>query len=341
MLRAVPGAGRWGGPKVRGGGAALLAVALALACGPPEGPEPGGGFRVALLTPGSVRDAGWNQSAYEGLVAIRDRLGARIAHQETRTPQEFEAGFRDFASRGFDLVFGHGFEFQDAAARVAGEFPDVVFITTSGSTVRANVAPVVFELEQATYVLGYVGARVSRSGRLGAIGGVEIPSVASTFLAFAAGARAARPDVEVVTSYLGSWEDAGAAHEATLAQISAGADVLIHNADAAARGFFQAVEQDPAVLAFGTNKDQNARAPGSVLASATLDIPRALLLVATEVKQRSFRPRSIRFGLGDGVVGIVWNEGLLSRVPGDVRRRAAALVADIETGRLEVPRAGF
>ena len=341
MLRAVPGAGRWEGAKVRGGGAALLAVALALACGPPEVPEPGGGFRVALLTPGSVRDAGWNQSAYEGLVAIRDRLGAEIAHQETRTPQEFEAGFRDFASRGFDLVFGHGFEFQDAAARVAGEFPDVVFITTSGSTVRANVAPVVFELEQATYVLGYVGARVSRSGRLGAIGGVEIPSVASTFLAFAAGARAARPDVEVVTSYLGSWEDAGAAHEATLAQISAGADVLIHNADAAARGFFQAAQEQPGVYVFGTNRDQQDLALEAVLASAVLDIPRALLLVAREVEEDRFRARSIRFGLGDEVVEIVWNERLAARLPRGLRAEADALVARIESGDLVVPRGAF
>ncbi len=321
---------------------ALLAVAglLLSACGADEAPD-ADAFRVALLTPGSIRDDGWNQGAYEGLVKIRDELGAEIAHQETRTPQEFEAGFRDFAARGYALVFGHGFEFQDAAAKVGAEFPETVFITTSGSTIRPNVAPIVFELEQATYVLGFVGASVSRRDRLGAVGGVEIPSVASTFLAFSAGARAARPEVRVSTSYIGNWEDVSAAREATLALMSAGADVLIHNADAAARGFFQAVEQDPAVLAFGTNKDQNARAPGSVLASATLDIPRALLLVATEVKQRSFRPRSIRFGLRDGVVGIVWNEGLLSRVPGDVRRRAAALVADIETGRLEVPRAGF
>ena len=75
---------------------------------------------VALLTPGSIRDGGWNQGAYEGLVRIRDELDAEVAHQETRTPQEFEAGFRDFAARGFGLVFGHGFEFQDAAAIVSG-----------------------------------------------------------------------------------------------------------------------------------------------------------------------------------------------------------------------------
>ena len=88
------------------------------------GPEAGASaFKVALLTPGSIRDGGWNQSAYEGLEKIKTELGAEIAYQETKTPQDFEAGFRDFAARGFKLVFGHGFEFQDAAAKVAGEYP--------------------------------------------------------------------------------------------------------------------------------------------------------------------------------------------------------------------------
>jgi basic membrane lipoprotein Med (substrate-binding protein (PBP1-ABC) superfamily) len=328
-------------PRAPAGAALLVALALLAGCSP-GGPEPSPpGFRVALLTPGSIRDAGWNQRAYEGLMAIRDQLGAGVAHQETHTPLEFEAGFRDFAARGYRLVFGHGFEFQDAAAKVAEEFPDTVFITTSGSTIRPNVAPVVFELEQATYVLGWVAARISRRGSLGAIGGVEIPSVRSTFLAWEAGARAARPDVLLATSYLGSWDDVAAAHEATLAQMGQGVDVLIHNADAAAHGFFQAVAGDSAVFAFGTNGNQNDRAPESVLASGTLDIPRALLLVAREVESGEFRPRSIRFGLDDGVVAIEWNEALRSRIPDAVRTEAAALVAQIRSGELEVPRAGF
>jgi len=145
------------GPQRRTACLALsLAVLLAGACKPAGKSEPGAAapaatpFRVALLTPGSIRDGGWNQSAYEGLERIHSELGAEVAHQETKTPQDFEAGFRDFAARGFDLVFGHGFEFQDAAAAVAKDYPKTVFVTTSGSTVRDNVAPIVFELEDAT-----------------------------------------------------------------------------------------------------------------------------------------------------------------------------------------------
>jgi basic membrane protein A and related proteins len=133
---------------------AVLAVLYVLAtsgCTNDTSPPPAT-FKVALLSPGPVSDAGWNALAYEGLLAIRDQLGAEISQVETKTPAEFEEGFRDYARRGFDLIFGHGFEFQDAAAAVAPDFPDTVFITTSGNTVRANVAPLRFMLEEATYL---------------------------------------------------------------------------------------------------------------------------------------------------------------------------------------------
>ncbi len=145
----------------------------------------------------------------------------------------------------------------------------------------------------------------------------------------------------MTVSYLGSWTDVAAAREATRAMIEEGVDVLIHNANEAAHGFFKAVAERPGVLAFGTNRDQNALAPDSVLASAILDVPRALLLVAEEVKSMTFRPRSIRFGLRDGVVAIRWNEGLRARVPAPLWERVSELVHEIETGAFEVPRARF
>ncbi len=339
MLRGVGGTRNRVRPRASSCGI-VFALAFGLtACG--ASPEPEAAFRVALLTPSSIRDAGWNQGAYEGLLKIKQELGAGVAHQETRTPQEFEVGFRDFAARGYQLVFGHGFEFQDAAATVAAEYPDTVFITTSGSIVRPNLAPMVFELEQATYVLGFVGASISRTGQLGCLGGIEIPSVASTFLAFEAGARSARPEVSVRVSYLGSWEDVAAAREATLALISAGSDVLIHNADAAARGFFQAAGEAGEVRVFGANRNQNELAPAVTLASATLDIPSAFVEVARSVKDGRFVARPIRLGLADGVVGIAWNPPLFAQLPEAVREAAQQLEGQISSGEFEVPRAGF
>lgn len=296
----------------------------------------GGAFKVALLSPGPVSDAGWNALAYEGLLAIRNQLGAQIAQIQTTTPAQFEEGFRDFAQRGFQLVIGHGFEFQDAAAAVAPDFPHTVFITTSGDTVRPNVAPLRFLLEQATYLEGMLAAQLSKTGKAGAVGGMEIPSVKSTILAFTAGAKAVRPDFQVITVYVGNWEDVGAAKEAALALVQQGCDVLFHNADAAGLGVFQAAQQQH-VSIFGINKNQNAVAPGVTLASAVSDIPRAFVQVAREVKAGRFTAEIHRLGMKDGVVSLVYNPPLQAQIPAAVQARIARARADIIAGRLRVP----
>ena len=303
--------------------------------------DAGSAFKVALLTPGPISDAGWNAGAFEGLGRIRDSLGAQISHLETRTPAEFEEAFRDYASRGFRLVFGHGFEFQDAAARVGADFPNTVFITTSGATVRPNVSPMVFRLEEGTYLAGMLAGGLTRSGRIGFIGGIKLPPVEGTFLGYAGGAQAVRPQTEALQAYIGNFEDVAAAKENALAQIRRGADVLLHNADAASFGMFQAARESPGTLALGSNRDQNAVAPDVIVASATLDVPQALLLVARLVKENSFQPGVMFFGIRDGVVDLVYNDALAARVPAALRSRIAAARDSIIAGTLRVPSVEF
>jgi basic membrane protein A len=318
--------------------ACLLALGLSCTRDSESGRGGDGTFKVALLSPGPVSDAGWNALAYEGLLNIRDRLGAEIAQIETKTPAEFEEGFRDFARRGYKLIFGHGFEFQDAAAAVAPDFPDTVFITTSGNTVRPNVAPLRFMLEEATYLAGMLAASLSKTGRAGVVGGMEIPSVKSTFLALEAGAKAVRPDFVVATTYIGNWEDVGAAKEAALALIHQGADVLFHNADAAGLGVFQAA-QEKQVLIFGSNKNQNDVAPDVVVASAVIDIPNAFVRVAEEVKQGRFVAQVEKLGMKDGVVSLAYNPRLQDRIPAATREAVNAARQRIVDGTLAVPAA--
>jgi len=297
-------------------------------------------FKVALLSPGPVSDAGWNALAYEGLLAIRDQLGAQVSQIQTKTPAEFEEGFRDFARRGYQLVFGHGFEFQDAAAAVAPDFPNTVFITTSGNTVRPNVAPLRFLLEEATYLEGMIAAGMSKTGKAGVVGGMEIPSVRSTIIAFEAGAKAVRPDFTVVTSYVGNWEDVGAAKEAALALAQQGCDFLFHNADAAGLGVFQAAQAQH-VYAFGSNRNQNDVAPDVVIASAVADIPRAFLEVAREVKEGRFTGKIERMGMAQGVISLVVNPRLQAQIPAAVMARVEQARRAILDGSLVVPTAEF
>jgi len=293
-------------------------------------------FRVALLSPGPVSDAGWNAAAYEGLQRIEKELNAQISQVETKTPSEFEEAFRDYARQGYQLIFGHGFEFQDAAAAVAPDFPKTVFITTSGNTVRPNVAPMVFELEHATYLAGALAALMSSSGKLGMVGGMEIPPVASTFDAFEAGAQSIAPGIKVIRSYIGNWEDAGAAKQAALALIDQDCDFLIHNADAAAAGVFHAAAERN-VLVFGANKNQNDLDPQHIIASCVSNIPAAFVEMAKRVRDHRFEGKIYRLGMPDGVVSFELNPQLQSRLSPQVLARLDEIRKQIIAGTIKVP----
>src|SRR5688572_28305394 len=243
------------------------------------------GFRVALLTPGPISDRSWNGGAYDGLMRIRDSLGADVSHIQTKTPAEFEENFRQYGEQGFDLVFGHGFEFQEAALRVAPAYPSTVFVTTSGNTVAANVAGMVFNMEDASYLAGLVAASLSKTGTVATIGGAEFPPVKSSFEAFSAGVHAANPAIRILSSYLGTWDDVSAGKEQALALMNRGADVIFQNADAAGLGIFNAARERGGVYVFGTNSNQNDVAPTVIIASVVIDLPHALLSVAREVKE--------------------------------------------------------
>lgn len=317
--------------------ALVLAAAVVAISGCQQGGGPGGEkpFRVALLTPGPISDGGWNASAYDGLQLIKKELGAEISNVQTGTPSEFVQGFRDYAEQGYDLVFGHGFEFQDPAMQVGKEFPNTAFVVSSGSVHAANVASMTFHLDQATYLAGIVAASLSKSGRAGCVGGIKLPVIRTTFDGFAAGAKSVKSDFVVAEAYTGSFEDVAAAKAATDALIAQGADFVLQNADAAGLGVFQAAGAK-GVLAFGTNRDQSDVAPETVLASATISIPKAFLQVAREVKDKKFTGRVLEEDLASGVIGFVVNPKLADRIPVDVQKRVADAQQQIESGALKV-----
>jgi basic membrane protein A and related proteins len=164
-------------------------------------------FRVALLTPGPVSDAGWNAAAFDGLQLIKAKLGAETAAVQTRSPIDFEDGFRDFAARGFNLIFAHGYEYSDAAISVARDFPNTYFVVSSGSESSRNVASLTFKVDDAAFVEGVLAGGVSKSGVVGAIGGVELPSIKLTFDAFRRGFLSVRPKGRMLISYIGKFDE--------------------------------------------------------------------------------------------------------------------------------------
>jgi basic membrane protein A len=295
-----------------------MGVGILLACSGRGGSadRSAGAFKVALLTPGPISDQSWNGSAYAGLLRIKDSIaGAQVSHIQTKTPAEFDENFRQYGAAGYALVIGHGFEFQDAAARVGPEFPKTIYITTGGNTVGANVAAMSFSFDEPSYLAGIIAGSMTKSGVIGCVGGTELPPVKAAFDAFAAGAKSVNSKVSVLVSYIGNWEDASAGKEQALAQLSRGADVIFQDADAAGLGAFQAVREAKHAYVIGSNADQNSVASEVTLGSVVIDLPHAFMVIAREVKSGQFKPRIVKLDMKLDVVRWTVNPALEARIP--------------------------
>lgn len=302
-------------------------------------------IRVALLTQGPVSDAGWYAGAFEGLQHLRDEMGVEISHQQTRTPAEFDEALISYASGGYGLIFAHGFEYQDAALRVASQFPETTIIVSGGSAVSDNVIPLIFQLEEATYLAGMAAGHLSTSGVIGMVGGVAIPTAAGAFDAFEAGARAVDPEVTLIRTWIGSWDDVAAAKEAAVAQLQRGADILVHNTDGASFGVFQAVREARAsgadAYAIGMNRDQNAVSPDVIVGSAVIRIPQGMLAVAKRWQAGTLAGEPVFAGGTQEVVDFVINPELSALYPPELIQLLERTRDGIRDGTTEIPRVEF
>jgi basic membrane protein A and related proteins len=316
---------------------ALVLVALLLgACHRSRDHATSNAFKVALITPGSIADAAWNAGAYQGLQQIKDSLGAAISNIEAHTPAEQEEALRSYAAQGYRLVFGHGYEFQQPAERVSRDYPNTIFVITSGQRLSGNVIPLVFRIHEATYLAGMLAGAMTRTGKIGFIGGMELPPIKLGLDGWVQGAKAVRPDVQTRITYLNSFDDAAAGKEAALAMIRIGVDQLHHNADAAGLGVFSAARESPSVFVYGANGDQKSLAPDRVVASAVVDLPQALLVVSREIRHSGFMPHAESFGLGSGVIRLAVNPELERLWPAGLAERIKAASDSIIAGTLKV-----
>lgn len=297
-------------------------------------------LKVALLTPGPVSDAGWSALAYDGLVAIKDELGADIQNQEAAGPKIKDA-MRTYAQQNYDLVFGHGFEYNEIGVDVAKDFPKTVFISSSGGKTSANAGAFRFYLEQGCYLAGILAAKMTKTGTIGSVAVQNYPSIVSTLKAYEAGARSVNPKIKIIpTSYFGSEGDIAKAKQATESVISQGADFVIHQANAAAQGVFDAAKEK-GIYAFGTNSDQNSNASKAVIASATIIAKPAFIELAKQVQAGTYKGSVELFGMDKGAIDFVLSPTLRDKVPADVQKFLEETKAKIKSGALVVPKDEF
>jgi basic membrane protein A and related proteins len=295
-----------------------------------------GTLKVGLITPGKVTDGGWNQSASDGLNKIKVELKA-----ETTPPVEgpamaqVESSMRDLATQGATLVFGHASEYDDPAKNVSKDFPQTYFVVMGGKTAGSNLVPIQLQSQQATYLAGMLAAGMSKTGKIGLVGGIELPIIKQAFVAFEKGAKAVKPSIQVTTTFTGSFDDTAKAKQQTEALLQSGADVIMHNANDAGAGVFQAVEAKSDALVIGANADQSKFATAQNLGSFILDVPAAMAEVAKKIKEGRTDGKPFAAGLKEKAVGFVYNPGFKGAIPADLKAKIKKAEDDMIAGKLD------
>ncbi len=293
-------------------------------------------LKMGLLVPGSVSEEGWNRIAYNALKGVEEQLGAKISYVELQqNPASFEKAFRDYASQGYQVILGHGFEFQDAALEVAQDYPDTHFLISSSHVHEGNVIGLDTDTSQPFYLMGVIAAKMGR--KAGLVGGMEIPPIQVAFTGFKNGARSVNPDFPISEAYIGNFTDTTAAKEAALSMISAGADFVVPNASGATVGGYQAVaESGPDVRSFSIFSDYTEVAPNNILGLYVADYAQGVVEVVKAIQAGNAPTENVVFGLKDTkVMSFTFRDDGPVSVPEDIRAEVKAISDKIAAGEIK------
>ncbi|HEX8688390.1 MAG TPA: BMP family ABC transporter substrate-binding protein, partial [Pyrinomonadaceae bacterium] len=300
-----------------------LLLACALACAPLLAgtacrqelrADERGKVRVGIVFDiGGKDDRSFNAAAYDGVKCAETgrhpdgtpcddkhpSLGIMLRDVEPGNPTSIEPAMRAFAERGYDLIIGVGFAQAPIMEIVAKDYPGINFAIVDGASQMPNVASLVFKEHEGSYLVGMIAAKESKTGVLGFIGGMDIGLIHRFAKGYEEGAKAARPDAQVIVNYVGvtdgAWNNPGKGKELALAQIGKGADVIFTAAGNSGLGAFDAVEQagrDAGGRAnrfvIGVDSNQNGVKPGFVLTSMVKRVDQAVFATVKDVKDGSF-----------------------------------------------------
>lgn len=259
-------------------------------------------FKAALLVSGNVDDQGWNQYAYEGLQLIEEEHGWEIAYTESVSQSDQYDIIRSYANQGFDLIVGHGYEYEDALTRAANQYPDVYFLQIGGQAANGdNLSSAIFADGHSGYLPGVFVAHMTETEKIGFVGAEAIPTVVTEFAAMRNAIEKTNPDIEIIESFTGSWVDVGAARETAIAQINQGVDIIIPIGDAASIGVIEAaLEED--IYVIGWSRDQRPLAPELVIASLEQRVDWAIVDFAEKILNDEYPGDNIKLGLDNGYI---------------------------------------
>jgi len=298
-------------------------------------------LKVALLLDrGGKDDKSFNASAYEGAMEAKKKLGITLKYVEASDDNAFEPLLRAFAQKDFDLIIGIGFAQKEAITKAAAQFPQKHFAIVDAEVNAPNVRSLLFEEHEGAYLVGAIAALTSKTGKVGFVGGMDVPLIRRFEMGYEAGAKKVNPQVSVIANYVGvtseAWNNPPKGKELALAQYDSGVDVIFAAAGASGFGVFDAAEERKK-FAIGVDSNQNWIKPGLILTSMLKRVNLAVFATIQEAKDGKFTGGIKRFGLPDKGVDYAidqYNEKILTE---SARARADELKAEIIAGRIVVP----
>jgi simple sugar transport system substrate-binding protein/basic membrane protein A len=318
----------------------LLAVALtaAITAFAPQALAQG---KVAMLLPGSINDQSWNANGYGALVTLKSK-GTEIAYSENVPPADHIETMKDYARRGFSPVIGHSGRFLSAAQRVAPEFEKTTFIVGSGASGGGkNITSIDYDNAQMGYLMGVLAARMSKSGKVGSVNGLEgLPNVMQQVGGFRLGVKSVKPTAEVKVIYIKDMEDAAMAKEAALALISGGADFVFGKLNAGQNGIIQAAKEKN-VFTSGRSFGHVEAAPQNVLTAVIEKWSEMYVAAANESRAGKLKPELTTYGFnapsGSGAELLyAKDKSYNAAVPKEVIAELEAVKKKLASGELKV-----
>ena len=294
---------------------------------------------------GGRGDKSFNDQAYAGLERARKELGITFHTLETGEGADREAAMRQLAAGDAALIFGVGFLFTDDIRKLALEFPDkkfacVDYTVNPGDTLPRNLVALKFKEEEGSYLVGALAALVTTTGKLGFVGGMQIPLIKKFEAGYVAGVRAVDPKATVIIKYAGTtgsaFKDPTKGKELALSEYSQGADIIYHASGSTGLGVFEAA-REKGRLAIGVDSDQHDEAPGNILTSMVKRVDVAVFDTIRETVEGRWTGGIRVFGLAEEGVTWVYDDRNRGRIPDRAKATVDSLRAEIIAGRIVAP----
>ena len=311
-----------------------------------------GDVQAAMVTDvGGLGDNSFNDSAFAGLQQAESDLGATIEVLESSAPTDYVTNLTQLAENGFSPVFAVGFLMTDAVTQVAPQFPDTQFAIIDSVVEEPNVASLVFEEQQGSYLAGIVAGLMTSQDTefttpddttVGFLGGQESPLIQKFQAGYEAGVQSVCPDCEVLVDYAGTTPDAfndpARGQEIALSQNDGGADIIFHASGATGNGLFEAAT-DRGFFAIGVDSNQAELVPDApILTSMLKRVDNAVFQTTEAAANDEFPGGEVQtFGIEDDGVGLAPYGEYEDLVPTEVTDAVDAAREEIASGATEVP----